>query len=328
MFQSIRKKLGYTCKSLLSSLDKPLSFFDSEGKSEALFFQTEDKKFLFKTLRGAEPSNLKAFLQDYLLHISKEPNTLLPRILGFYTFERLSRGSDAISTAGTSSGTFRSVDMIIPPKFTIIMMANVFGHSLDLNLKFDFKGSQIGRETLAFNYQGSFPVYTTLKELDFQRMLLNGSRNRLNVPEARKNLLLAQLSSDIELLKSYGFIDYSLLVGIHQHQLNTYSSTGSPSTPSSGSSTPRSEIQSKISILDSNILTSAWKLWSRSGSDKYSGSPVPFEFSDLQSMWVDEQDDEEVEASFFGGVRSNQLSGPVEFEVSWFYKVLRCTTLV
>lgn len=312
MFQSIRKKFGYTCKSLLASLDKPLSFFDSQGKSEALFFVTEDGKFLFKTLRGSEPSNLKAFMQDYLLYISKEPNTLLPRILGFYTFERLSRGSDAISTAGTSSGTFKSVDMIIPPKFTIIMMANVFGHDLDIKFKFDFKGSQLGRETLNTTEKIDYPVYATLKELDFQRMLLNNSVNRLNISASHKNQFLAQLSKDIDLLKSHGFIDYSLLVGIHQQ--NT-SNAGSPTTPSSGASTPKSEIQSKISILDSNLLTSAWKLWSRSGSDKSSGSPVPFEFSDLQSMWIDEQDDQDPEYSFFGGVRSNALSGPIEFEV-------------
>jgi hypothetical protein len=315
VFQSIRKKFGYSCKCLLSSLDKPLSYFDSEGKSEALFFVTEDKKFLFKTLRGAEPANLKAFLQDYLLHISKEPNTFLPRILGFYTFERLSRCSDAIITAGTASVTLKSVDMIIPPKFTIIMMANVFGHSLDINLKFDFKGSQLGRETLSCNEKLSFPVHATLKELDFQRLILNGSINRLDISTSRKTQLLAQLSKDIELLKSYGFIDYSLLVGIHQHQSNIHSSTGSPGTPKSGSSTPKSEIQSKISILDSNILTNAWKLWSGSGTGKSPSSPVPFEFSDFQSMWIDEQDDEESEASFFGGVRSNQLAGPVEFEV-------------
>lgn len=315
VFQAIRKKLGYSCKSLLSSLDKPLSFFDSEGKSEALFFVTDDRKFLFKTLRGSEPSNLKAFLQDYLLYISKEPCTLLPRILGFYTFERQSRGSDTISNSGASLGTFKSMDMIIPPKFTIIMMANVFGHDIDIHFKFDFKGSQLGRETLSTNDKTDSPVYSTLKELDFQRLILNGSLNRLNICSGRKNQFLAQLYKDIELLKSYGFIDYSLLVGIHKHQVNINNATGSPNTASSGSSTPKSESR----ILESNILASAWKLWSRTGSEKSQGSPIPFEFSDFQSMWIDEQDDEDLEGSFFGGVRSNQLSGPVDYEVRLFY---------
>jgi hypothetical protein len=211
IFQLIRKKFGYSCKSLLSSLDKPLSFFESEGKSEALFFVTEDKRFLFKTLRGSEPSNLKAFLQDYLLYISKEPNTLLPRILGFYTFERISRGSDA-TNSGASSGTFKSIDMIIPPKFTIIMMANVFGTDLDIHLKFDFKGSQLGRETLVLNEALDLPVNVTLKELDFHRLLQNGYLNRLNFSPVRKNQFLNQLSKDIELLKLYCFIDYRYLI--------------------------------------------------------------------------------------------------------------------
>lgn len=330
MFQAIRKKLGYTCKSLLSSLEKPLSFFDSEGKSDALFFVTDDRKFLFKTLRGSEPSNLKAFLQDYLLYITKEPSTLLPRILGFYTFERQSRGSDSMSNSGASSGTFKSIDMIIPPKFTMIMMANVFGNDFDIHFKFDFKGSQLGRETLSSNDNTGSPILTTLKELDFHRLLLKGSLNRLNISTARKNQFLAQLFRDIELLKSYGFIDYSLLVGIHQHQINLQNNTGSPTTASSGASTPRSEIQSKSNILESNILSSAWKLWSRTASEKSQGSPIPFEFSDFQSMWIDEQDDDEVEGSFFGGVRSNQLSGPLDYEVTFFdfAKISRCISLV
>ena len=107
----------------------------------------------------------------------------------------------------------------------------------------------------------------------------------------------------------------SLLVGIHRHCINNQNPKGSSTTVSSGSSTPKSEIQNKNSILDSNILASAWKLWSRTSSEKSQGSPTPFDFSDFQSMWVDEQDEEDLEGLFFGGVRSNQLSGPVDYEV-------------
>ncbi|KAI9352756.1 hypothetical protein BDR26DRAFT_203870 [Obelidium mucronatum] len=57
------------------------------GKSESVFVTTLDGRFKFKTLRGSEIENLRLFLPHYLAHVSKYPNTLLPRYLGLYTFE-------------------------------------------------------------------------------------------------------------------------------------------------------------------------------------------------------------------------------------------------
>ena len=118
VFQFVRDKLGYTSTDILESLDKPLTVLNSEGKSEAIFFSSKDKKILFKTLRGSELHNLKAFLHEYASYVSTNTDTLLPRFLGLFTFECLHRSSDVQSSPNTSSLSL--LDMMIPSRLIYI----------------------------------------------------------------------------------------------------------------------------------------------------------------------------------------------------------------
>ncbi|KAG0351656.1 Phosphatidylinositol 5-phosphate 4-kinase type-2 alpha, partial [Gamsiella multidivaricata] len=91
VFQAIRERFNYTLADMDEALSQPMAVMKTPGKSDAIFFASHNHgRFLLKTLRGAEPENLKGFLGDYLAHIQKHPNTLLPRYLGMYTFERIS----------------------------------------------------------------------------------------------------------------------------------------------------------------------------------------------------------------------------------------------
>ncbi|KAF9926609.1 Phosphatidylinositol 5-phosphate 4-kinase type-2 alpha [Linnemannia zychae] len=90
VFHAIRERFQYTLADMDEALSQPMTVMKTPGKSDAIFFASHNHgRFLLKTLRGAEPDNLKGFLSDYLAHIQKFPNTLLPRYLGMYTFEKL-----------------------------------------------------------------------------------------------------------------------------------------------------------------------------------------------------------------------------------------------
>ena len=196
----------------------------SNKLTKTVFFASQDRRILFKTLRGAEPSNLKAFLQDYTSYTSQQPSTLLPRFLGMYTFERIARGSDTGTWNSGTVNSIQSVESLLPPKFTVVAMAHVFDTSLEIHAKFDFKGSQLGRETLnpqqPLSMQLAVRPYSgleilhfnladlTLKEMDFHRLLALGHVNRLYLDPSVKRQLLSQLNRDVSVLQKRGFMDY------------------------------------------------------------------------------------------------------------------------
>lgn len=102
VFHAIRERFHYTQADMDEALSQPMTVMKTPGKSDAIFFASHNHgRFLLKTLRGAEPDNLKGFLSDYLGHIQKYPNTLLPRYLGMYTFEKL---TGAKLTSGVTAG--------------------------------------------------------------------------------------------------------------------------------------------------------------------------------------------------------------------------------
>ncbi|KAF9089281.1 Phosphatidylinositol 4-phosphate 5-kinase 9 [Mortierella sp. AD031] len=101
VFHAIRERFQYTLADMDEALSQPMTVMKTPGKSDAIFFASHNHgRFLLKTLRGAEPDNLKGFLSDYLAHIQKYPNTLLPRYLGMYTFEKLAGSKLASGTSG------------------------------------------------------------------------------------------------------------------------------------------------------------------------------------------------------------------------------------
>ncbi|TPX72970.1 hypothetical protein SpCBS45565_g00371 [Spizellomyces sp. 'palustris'] len=167
-FKAVRNFFKYSFEEINASLSNPSKVDMSVGKSDAgmlhsytvketnitleysswfpVFFTTRDKRFLLKTLRGAEPDNLKQFLPDYLPYITKHPSTLLPRYLGLYTFERIGQQSNGVSSLSGSQD--EAISLALAGKFTVVLMANVFDTDLEIHTKFDFKGSNVGRQTL------------------------------------------------------------------------------------------------------------------------------------------------------------------------------------
>ncbi|GJJ71044.1 hypothetical protein EMPS_03394 [Entomortierella parvispora] len=192
VFHAIREQFQYTLADMDEALSQPMTVMKTPGKSGAIFFASHNHgRFLLKTLRGSEPENLKGFLSDYLVHVQKNPNTLLPRYLGMYTFERttvskaynsgqsgssgLGDGGDREQGSGSRSGAgllgksdnstaqrlhlngtlLSGKDDGLPTKFVVVVLANVFDTPEVINERYDFKGSNVGRQTLPLQQQQS-----------------------------------------------------------------------------------------------------------------------------------------------------------------------------
>ncbi|KAF9203273.1 Phosphatidylinositol 5-phosphate 4-kinase type-2 alpha [Haplosporangium sp. Z 27] len=207
VFQAIRERFNYTLADMDEALSQPMAAMKTPGKSNAIFFASHNHgRFLLKTLRGNEPDDLKAFLGDYLAHIKKHPNTLLPRYLGMYTFERVAASKIlGVNTAqhsnidgmvggggGASGGNDKEHGSKTTSKYeataaqrlhlngtpltgkddgiqkvVVVVLANVFDTPEVVNERYDFKGSNVGRRTLPLSRNGTTMYEKPLENHEF-----------------------------------------------------------------------------------------------------------------------------------------------------------------
>jgi 1-phosphatidylinositol-4-phosphate 5-kinase len=103
----------------------------STGKSGSLFYYTRDGNFIVKTIAKCEYKFLKKILPNYYLHLKNNPLSLLPKFFGCYQLIRKYKKSKN--------------------KINFIVMMNVFKTSRYIHIRFDLKGSKIGRKVLSNN---------------------------------------------------------------------------------------------------------------------------------------------------------------------------------
>jgi 1-phosphatidylinositol-4-phosphate 5-kinase len=92
-------------------------------------------------------------------------------------------------------------------------MTNVFATSNHIDLRFDLKGSSIGRKVLTGtdkDLESFLNGDMALKDLDFNIM------NEKIVVGSKRDIILKQLKKDTEFLYNINSNDYSLLLGIHK----------------------------------------------------------------------------------------------------------------
>ena len=153
--------------------DYVLSEIVSPGKSGSFFYFSHDTKYMLKTITPSEKEFLKKILRGYHQHIMSNPDTLIIRFYGFH--------------------------MVQPhggPKMHFVVMGNIFAQSLDIQQRFDLKGSTIGR-TIGEEGLKNLKPTTILKDLDFHHHLCLG-------PEKRE-IFFKQLDADAEV--SFFFLD-------------------------------------------------------------------------------------------------------------------------
>ena len=208
IFNNIRRYLGFEKDSFISSIS-PQEFITelmissqtifeeliSTGKSGSLFYYTRDGQFIVKTIGHNEYKFLKKILPNYYRHLKQNPMSLLPKFFGCYQLIRKVKKQKE--------------------KFNFIVMQNVFSTTKQIHIRFDLKGSKIGRKVLKGNKEDNDILNKgdiALKDLD-----LEARKEKAYIGEKRE-MFINQLIKDTEFLSRNGAIDYSLLLGIHYNQ--------------------------------------------------------------------------------------------------------------
>ena len=170
--------VSLTSKYILSELGSP-------GKSGSFFYFSRDYKYIIKTIHHGEHKFLRKILRDYYDHIVANPNTLLSQFYGLHR-----------------------VKLPYGKKVHFVVMNNLFPPHRDIHRTFDLKGSTIGRDFREEDLEKN--PRATLKDLNWLRRNLH-----LEFGPTKKEVFVAQMQRDVQLLQRLKIMDYSLLVGIH-----------------------------------------------------------------------------------------------------------------
>ncbi|KAL6217177.1 hypothetical protein ACLB2K_010394 [Fragaria x ananassa] len=161
----------------------------SPGKSGSFFYLTQDDRFMIKTVKKSEVKVLIRMLPSYYRHMSRYENSLVTKFYGVH----------CVKPVGGQKTRF-------------IVMGNLFCSEYRIHRRFDLKGSSHGRTT--DKPEGEIDEITTLKDLDLNFVFcLQGKWYQE---------LMKQIDLDCEFLEAERIMDYSLLVGLHFYDGNTY----------------------------------------------------------------------------------------------------------
>lgn len=238
----------------------------TEGKSGSFFYFTQDYRFIIKTVTNAEEKFLRKIAYSYYLHMKDNEDSLLARFFGLHKV-RLAPEQRYI---------------------TVVVMENILNSDrLKIHRKYDLKGSWVGRRSLKGGqkldrYKG------TLKDLDL-------GEEKIFIGSDLKEQLMEQLRRDVAFLQRCRIMDYSLLLGIHNHGSNeTSSGLSSPFSTTSAIDVDFTCVETEVSPRTSSVDKD-----NRHGT--ITSMVSGFEGQDLYVPWF-RQDD--------GGLRSNSRYHP------------------
>ncbi len=190
VFSKIRSRFDVDTADYLSSLAGNVQYteFISNSKSGQFFFFSYDQKYMIKSQSKQESKFLRRIMPHYFQHVMHNPETYMTR---FYGMHRVN----------------------LPPYAVhFVIMANVFYTKNDIHIMYDLKGSHIGRQATEAEKKREKVV---LKDIDLEDPVTG---NKLRVGSEYKKKMLLQLKNDVNFLAKLKIMDYSLLVGIHQHK--------------------------------------------------------------------------------------------------------------
>ena len=162
----------------------------TEGKSGSFFYFTRDFKYIVKTVTEEEEKFLQKIAYRYYDHMKNNPNSLIVRFFGMHKV-RLAREQRYI---------------------TVVVMDNIFYNTdqFKMHERYDLKGSRVGRRSVKKTSKIRREYKGTLKDLDL-------GDKKIRVGADSKAQLLGQLRRDVEFLIQCKIMDYSMLLGIHNH---------------------------------------------------------------------------------------------------------------
>ena len=173
---------------LIITKNKSLQEICSSGKSGSFFYYSYDSKYLMKTISENEFIKFREILKDYYTYILNHPKTLMQRLFGLYTF------------------IFNSTKMFF------VVMNNVFDTPLQVNYKYDLKGStyqRTSRNKNDFNYL-EYDFDKAMKDNDFIER-----KEKINISEYEKINLYNEAKNDSKFLADHNINDYSFLIGVY-----------------------------------------------------------------------------------------------------------------
>ncbi|CAK85804.1 unnamed protein product (macronuclear) [Paramecium tetraurelia] len=150
------------------------------GKSGQFFFYSQDNQLIIKTVTQQELKIILTMLKNYFQYILSNPNTLIAKIYGVYTFEQENQKN-----------------------INIIVMRNIAQTSNTFRI-YDLKGSSYDREVAKKDTNLQKVV---LKDLDFLNI-----EKYLYISQEDASLIAENAIKDSNFFKSQGLIDYSLIV--------------------------------------------------------------------------------------------------------------------
>ena len=204
-FAAIRALYGISDECFGRSVSEIIGERFSEGSSGAFMCLSRDSKYIIKTLSSGEAEVLKKLLPHLLQHLTEHPQSL---IVKFYACMGL---------------------QLYKQRLYFVVMENLFPLGLQIQERFDLKGSWIDRSSLKPRQrhgmgQPQFDplrISTTLDgEPIFPKQVLKDSdlKYRLAMPAHVSRLVAVQLQRDVDFLARYNIMDYSLLLGVHRSQ--------------------------------------------------------------------------------------------------------------
>ncbi|CAM5147944.1 unnamed protein product [Eretmochelys imbricata] len=185
--------LGSREEDFIRSLSHSLPWQARGGKSGAVFYVTEDDRFILKQMPRLEVQSFLDFAPHYFTYITnavqqKKP-TALAKILGVYR----------IGYKNSQNNTEKKLDLLV--------MENLF-YGRKMAQVFDLKGSLRNRNVKTDTGKESCDV--VLLDENLLKMVRD---NPLYIRSHCKAVLRASIHSDSHFLSSHLIIDYSLLVG-------------------------------------------------------------------------------------------------------------------
>ncbi|ETV65533.1 hypothetical protein H257_17790 [Aphanomyces astaci] len=186
IFRQIRRRFDIDSADYMVTLCGDFNYieFMSNSKSGQFFFYSHDGRFMIKTQTQDESKFLRRILPHYYKFVMENPNTLVTR---FYGMHRVKMHH-------------------LKKQMHFVIMASVFNTPKEIHLRFDLKGSKVGRNATPHEKSKN----GVLKDND-----LVDEHIHLSLGPEKRAMMLEQLRKDVAFLKRMKIMDYSLLIGIH-----------------------------------------------------------------------------------------------------------------
>eukprot|EP00051_Salpingoeca_urceolata_P005210 m.71236 g.71236 ORF g.71236 m.71236 type:complete len:961 (+) comp14148_c1_seq1:899-3781(+) len=191
-FRYFRQAFGIdTSDFLLSLCDEPLRELSNPGASGSVFYLSHDDVFIIKTVQKGEHKFLRKLLPGYYMNLVQNKRTLLPKFFGLFQYQ---------------SSLGRNIRFVV--------MNNLLPSRLTYYQQYDLKGSTFKRFANERELRKRTP---TLKDLDFNSRHPAG----LYMDPDTYERLSSTIRRDCTVLESFKIMDYSLLVGVHNTQIDS-----------------------------------------------------------------------------------------------------------